>query len=288
MSAVLDRAAGRDPPDGLGRGRRRDRAGRRRQTPGDRADARRPAARPARLPGARIRLRHGPRGPPEGGRGDRQGPGRDDARQRRRPGRDQPAGDRARDRRRRGRGRAARLPRRQGHPRRLRPASPSRAGGAARSRRGGSGRPRGPRGGPHLHQARRHDRLHGQRRRPGDDHDGPGQAGRRRAGQLPRHRRRGAADRVAAAMRIILADPKVNAILVNIFRRDHPRRRGGPRPDRGPGRPGARRADDRPDRRDQRRRGAALLEQANFTTAATLDEAATKAVAASRAAGSAA
>ena len=34
------------------------------------------------------------------------------------------------------------------------------------------------------------DRLHGQRRRPGDDHDGPRQARRRRAGQLPRHRRR--------------------------------------------------------------------------------------------------
>ena len=44
--------------------------------------------------------------------------------------------------------------------------------------------------GPHVHQARRHDRLHGQRRRPGDDDDGPRQARRRRAGELPRHRRR--------------------------------------------------------------------------------------------------
>ena len=68
-----------------------------------------------------------------------------------------------------------------------------------------------------LHPARRHDRLHGQRRRPGDDDDGPRQARRRRAGQLPRHRRRRAAEKVAAAMRLILADPKVEAILVNIF-----------------------------------------------------------------------
>ncbi len=42
------------------------------------------------------------------------------------------------------------------------------------------------------------DRLHGQRRRPGDGHDGRDQAGGRRAGQLPRRRRRrhqGARDR---------------------------------------------------------------------------------------------
>ena len=88
--------------------------------------------------------------------------------------------------------RAAGLPRRQGHARRLRAAAPSRARGAARPGRGGPGRPRGARGGADVHQARRHDRLHGQRRGAGDDHDGPRQARRRRAGQLPRHRRRGA------------------------------------------------------------------------------------------------
>ena len=87
------------------------------------------------------------------------------------------------------RGRATGLPRRQGHARRLGAPPPSRARGAARPRRGGSRRPRGARGRPDVHQARRHDRLHGQRRGPGDDHDGPRQAGRRRAGQLPRHRR---------------------------------------------------------------------------------------------------
>jgi len=89
-------------------------------------------------------------------------------------------------------------------------------------------------------------------------------------------------DRVAAAMRIILADPKVAAILVNIFG-------------------GITRGDEVArglvEARAQQRRevpmvvrivgtneaeAAALLEEANFATAATLDEAAAKAVAASR------
>jgi len=90
------------------------------------------------------------------------------------------------------------------------------------------------------------------------------------------------ADRVAAAMRIILDDPKVDAILVNIFG-------------------GITRGDEVArgliEARSQQTRdvpmvvrivgtnaavAAALLEQAQFTTAATLDEAAAKAVAASR------
>ena len=129
---------------------------------------------------------------PQGGRRDRQGAGPDDGRLRRRPRRDQPAGDRPRDRAGRRRRRAARLSRRQGDARRLRARPPSRSRGAARPRRGGPGRSRGARGRAHVHQARRDDRLHGQRRRSGDDHDGPRQAGRRRAGQLPRHRGRGA------------------------------------------------------------------------------------------------
>ena len=91
------------------------------------------------------------------------------------------------------------------------------------------------------------------------------------------------ADKVAAAMRIILADPKVDAILVNIF--------GGiTRGDevaRGPHR-GARRQQDRDVPMVVRIVGtnaaeaAALLEEAHFATAASLDEAAAKAVAASR------
>jgi len=90
------------------------------------------------------------------------------------------------------------------------------------------------------------------------------------------------ADKVAAAMRIILADPKVNAILVNIFG-------------------GITRGDEVArgliEARSQQTRevpmvvrivgtnaaeAAILLEEAHFATAASLDEAAVKAVAASR------
>jgi succinyl-CoA synthetase beta subunit len=96
------------------------------------------------------------------------------------------------------------------------------------------------------------------------------------------------ADRVAAAMRIILADPKVNAILVNIFG-------------------GITRGDEVArgliEARAQQERNVPmvvrivgtnadeagrLLAEANFETAGSLDEAAEKAVAASRVAGTAA
>jgi succinyl-CoA synthetase beta subunit len=90
------------------------------------------------------------------------------------------------------------------------------------------------------------------------------------------------ADRVAAAMRIILADPKVSAILVNIFggitRGDEVAR----------GLIEARAVQERDVPMIVRIVGtnaaeaAALLEEARFTTAASLDEAAAKAVAASR------
>jgi succinyl-CoA synthetase beta subunit len=90
------------------------------------------------------------------------------------------------------------------------------------------------------------------------------------------------ADKVAAAMRIILDDPKVDAILVNIFggitRGDEVARgliearamqtRDVPMVVRIVG--------------TNAEEAAVLLEQARFTTAATLDEAAAKAVAASR------
>ena len=93
------------------------------------------------------------------------------------------------------------------------------------------------------------------------------------------------ADKVAAAMRLILADPKVNAILVNIFggitRGDEVARglieargqqtRDVPMVVRIVGTNAA--------------EAAALLEEARFSTAASLDEAAAKAVAASRGAG---
>ena len=84
-------------------------------------------------------------------------------------------------------------------------------------------------------------------------------------------------------MRLILADPKVDAILVNIFggitRGDEVAR--GLIEARAPA--GAGRADGRPDRRDERRRGGgAPRARRGSTTAATLDEAAAKAVAASK------
>jgi succinyl-CoA synthetase beta subunit len=96
------------------------------------------------------------------------------------------------------------------------------------------------------------------------------------------------ADRVAAAMRLILADPKVEAILVNIF--------GGiTRGDEV-----ARGLIDARSRQEREvpmvvrivgtnaEEAARLLEEARFETAATLDEAAAKAVAAASAAGGAA
>ena len=95
-------------------------------------------------------------------------------------------------------------------------------------------------------------------------------------------------DKVATAMRIILADPKVDAILVNIFG-------------------GITRGDEVArgliDARAQQERdvpmvvrivgtnaeeAGRLLKEARFETAATLDDAAAKAVEASRAAGTAA
>ncbi|MFL5776783.1 MAG: ATP-grasp domain-containing protein, partial [Chloroflexota bacterium] len=96
------------------------------------------------------------------------------------------------------------------------------------------------------------------------------------------------ADKVAHAMRLILADPKVNAILVNIFggitRGDEVAR-------------GLIEARSQQDREvpmvvrivgTNAEEAARLLAEARFTTASTLDEAAERAVAASRSAGAAA
>jgi succinyl-CoA synthetase beta subunit len=96
------------------------------------------------------------------------------------------------------------------------------------------------------------------------------------------------ADKVAAAMALILSDPKVNAILVNIFggitRGDEVARgliearaqqtRDVPMVVRIVGTNGE--------------EAAVLLKEARFETATTLDDAAVKAVEASRAAGTAA
>ncbi len=88
------------------------------------------------------------------------------------------------------------------------------------ARRGPRGRARasGARARSQLRLARRQHRLHGQRRGPRDGHDGPHQAARRGACQLPRRRRR----RDGRARRGGIQDhphqqERQSAILVNIF-----------------------------------------------------------------------
>ena len=82
------------------------------------------------------------------------------------------------------------LPRRQNVVRRQRAVPPSRHPRAARRQRGGSGRDRGRQVRPQLRASRRQHRMHGQRRGPRDGDDGHREVLRRRAGQLPRRRRR--------------------------------------------------------------------------------------------------
>ena len=74
--------------------------------------------------------------------------------------------------------------------RRQRALAPQGPRGAARRRRGGSVRDRGRQVRAELRQARRPDRLHGERRGPRHGHHGHHQALWRRARQLPRCRRR--------------------------------------------------------------------------------------------------
>jgi hypothetical protein len=59
--------------------------------------------------------------------------------------------------------------------------------------------------------------LHGQRRGPGDGDHGHHQALRRRARQLPRRRRRRQPGGGQSAFRILVSDPAVEAVLINIF-----------------------------------------------------------------------
>ena len=80
--------------------------------------------------------------------------------------------------------------RRQGVVRRQRALPPSRHRRAARRDRRGRQGDRGVQIRPQLYHARRHDRLHGQRRRPRHGDDGHHQALRRKPGELPRRRRR--------------------------------------------------------------------------------------------------
>ncbi len=73
------------------------------------------------------------------------------------------------------------------------------------------------RGWPFLCPAGRQHRLYGQRCGAGDGHNGHHSVLRRDARQLPGHRGGARAERVATALRLILADPKVKAVLFNIF-----------------------------------------------------------------------
>ena len=192
LSAVLDRAERPDPAHGLGRGRRGDRAGRGRATPMRSSTVH--ADPLLGLPDYQARelaFAMGFGGHLKAAVAIAKGLVADDARLRRRPRRDQPARGRPRARRRRdarSSGSSASTRRSRSTTRRS-PRHPD-LEDAARPGRGGPGRPRGARGRSDVHQARRHDRLHGQRRRARDDDDGPRQARRRRAGELPRHRRR--------------------------------------------------------------------------------------------------
>ena len=208
-----------DPADGLGRGRRRDRAGRRgaipRRSSAVHAD---PHARAARLPGPRAGLRAGPRRHLKAAVAIAKGLVRTML-----------ANDadlveinplaivRETGRRRHGR-RAARLPRRQDHARRLGAAPPPGLEDAARPRRGGP-RPTSRRARPGLTFIKLDGTI-------GCMVNGAGLAMTtmdlvKRAGGEPANfldiGGGARADKVAAAMRLILADPKVDAILVNIF-----------------------------------------------------------------------
>ena len=70
---------------------------------------------------------------------------------------------------------------------------------------------------PLLHQARRRDRLHGQRRRPGHGDHGHHQALRQEPANFLDVGGGATKEKVTAAFKIITSDPSVKGILVNIF-----------------------------------------------------------------------
>ena len=120
------------------------------------------------------------------------------------------------------------------------------------------------------------DRLHGQRRRPGDGDDGHHQAGGRRAGQLPRRRRRrergadpervqdpdGRREREGGADQHLRRHPPLRRARVGRHRRGQGTRRQS--------------ADRRAHGRHQRRRGQADARESglNFTSADGMGDAA--------------
>ena len=76
---------------------------------------------------------------------------------------------------------------------------------------------RGRRAGISLRQARRQDRLHRQRRRPGDGDDGRGQAAGGEPANFLDVGGGASADQVAKAFSLIIGRPERKAILINIF-----------------------------------------------------------------------
>ena len=124
------------------------------------------------------------------------------------------AGDQPADRHQAGR---SQVPRRQGLLRLERALSPPRHRRPARRDGGGRQGDRGLEVRPHLHRARRHDRLHGQRRRPRHGDDGHHQALRREPANFLDVGGGASEEKVTAAFKIITADPNVKGILVNIF-----------------------------------------------------------------------
>jgi succinyl-CoA synthetase beta subunit len=68
-----------------------------------------------------------------------------------------------------------------------------------------------------LHQAGRHGRLHGEWRGPGDGHHGHHQVRRRKSREFLDVGGGASAEQVKNAFRILLSDPHVKAVLINIF-----------------------------------------------------------------------
>ncbi len=90
-------------------------------------------------------------------------------------------------------------------------------------------RSHGPRRQPHLHQARRERRLLRERRRPRDGDDGPGEVLRRRARELPRHRRLVQPRQGRDGAQDHHRRPEREGDPVQHLRRHHPLRRRGQR-----------------------------------------------------------
>ena len=212
--------------DALHPGRHGHRGGRGPRPAGDRAPARRPAARlpglprpPARVRGGRRRRRHPPH----------RRPARPALRRLRRRGGDARRGQ-PHDRHRRPPRDGAR---REGHARRQRAVPPRRERRAAQPLGRGPAGADGARARADLREARREHRHPGQRGRPRHEHARRRRPGRRRAGELPRRRRRRQGGRDHQRGRGDPLQRGGDRRAVQHLRRHHALRRGRARADRG-------------------------------------------------------